>query len=312
MFLQVTKKYVLEYEEKEKQNAERLTTQVEKHISTLKKLREKLEDKHEMKTRVDEYRSWKKDFHDKKHAVMLGKTLEDFEKEKHHSTTRSPTGYSDDFEAPSQPETIRRGKGSGELSTVLDSLNKLAELEKRITSLEKDNAYDQLLEREKPGVAQRVEYEFRPERAVDPTQQGRGVMFSVKKKLGTWDTNNGSKQQREKRPVGMGAMAVRAKKKAAEVMNKIRTNRSQAKAVGSGFFLTDVENDGNEPDEELDEAEIERFVVVAVVVAAVVAVVVAVVVVVVVAAVVVVAVVAVVVAVVVVAVVVVVVVVCLL
>ena len=70
---------MLQYEEKERINADRLTHQVDRHISTLKTLRSKLETRHELKTRTEEYRQWQKGFLPKKHAVMVGKTLEEFE-----------------------------------------------------------------------------------------------------------------------------------------------------------------------------------------------------------------------------------------
>ena len=53
---QVSKKYVLDYEKKEQETDERLTSQVERHISTLKKLREKLEERSDVKSRADEFR----------------------------------------------------------------------------------------------------------------------------------------------------------------------------------------------------------------------------------------------------------------
>lgn len=254
--LQVSKQYVLEYENKEKENAERLTNQVERHITTLKKLREKLEDKNSMKARIDDYRSWKSSFHDKKHAVMLGKTVSEYEEEK-RQRGGSPSGYSDDFEVTSRPETMKRGGNNQELSAVLDSLNKLSELEKRITSLEKDNQYEQLLERERPNVNRRVEYEFRPQRSQEPEKYGHGVMFSVKKKSGnSWD-NAGNSQ---KKPVGAGAMAVRAKQRAQAEIAKLKAKRS-ALTGGGGFFLTDFAggNGSYEADEEVDEEEMRRF-----------------------------------------------------
>jgi hypothetical protein len=253
--LQVSKQYVLDYESKEKENAERLTNQVERHITTLKKLREKLEDKNSMKARTDDYRSWKSSFHDKKHAVMLGKTVTEYEEE-----MRSPTGYPDDFEASSRPETLKRGGNNQELSAVLDSLNKLSELEKRITSLEKDNQYEQLLERERPNVSKRVEYEFRPERSQEPEKYGHGVMFSVKKKSGNpWD--NAGSSQRNGKAVGAGAVAVRAKQRAQAEMSKFKAKRAATLSGGGGFFLTDV-NGGNGAydEEEMSEDEMRRWV----------------------------------------------------
>jgi hypothetical protein len=79
---QVSKDFVLEYERREKENEERLTAQVERHISTLKNLRVKLENRSDLKQRSEEYRSWQTDFLPKKNAVMLGKTLEQAEMER--------------------------------------------------------------------------------------------------------------------------------------------------------------------------------------------------------------------------------------
>ena len=81
LIAQVSKDFVLEYEKKEKENQERLTAQVERHISTLKNLRVKLEDRNDLKNRSEEYRSWQRDFLPKKNAVMLGRTIEQAEKE---------------------------------------------------------------------------------------------------------------------------------------------------------------------------------------------------------------------------------------
>ncbi|KAJ1407981.1 hypothetical protein B484DRAFT_403666 [Ochromonadaceae sp. CCMP2298] len=49
--LNVSKDFVLTYEKKEQENADRLTHQVDRHISTLRTLRSKLETRHELKTR---------------------------------------------------------------------------------------------------------------------------------------------------------------------------------------------------------------------------------------------------------------------
>jgi hypothetical protein len=75
----VSKDFVLAYEKKEQENADRLTHQVDRHISTLKTLRQKLETRHELKTRTEEYRSWQRVFLPKKQAVMVGKTLAEYD-----------------------------------------------------------------------------------------------------------------------------------------------------------------------------------------------------------------------------------------
>jgi hypothetical protein len=102
--LQVAKDFVLEYEEKEKINADRLTHQVDRHISTLKTLRSKLETRHDLKTRTEEYRNWQRGFLPKKHAVMVGKTLEEFE-----ATLPPKTANLADPDAEIDDEAMRKG-----------------------------------------------------------------------------------------------------------------------------------------------------------------------------------------------------------
>jgi polyhydroxyalkanoate synthesis regulator phasin len=179
--LEVSKDFVLEYERKEKENSERLSNQVDRHISTLKQLRMKLESRHDLKSRTEEYRQWQRDFLPKKHAVMLGKTVDELETGNNNSfiTSSSPTtrqgqggGKStrqelDEINDELMNRTLNRSSTGGgghqssqELSNVLDSLSKLADLEKRISSLEKENKYDQLVTLESPTAGQRTKHEF--------------------------------------------------------------------------------------------------------------------------------------------------------
>ena len=117
--LEVNKAFVLEYEAREKENEERLTAQVERHINTLANLRGKLEAKATMKRSTDEYRSWQKDFYTKKQAVMSGKTLQDVDEEERVRTA--------ELEATGQAKPKKRGKPkeSSELSNVLESLRQI-------------------------------------------------------------------------------------------------------------------------------------------------------------------------------------------
>lgn len=109
---QVAKDFVLDYEEKEKINADRLTHQVDRHISTLKTLRSKLETRQDLKTRTEEYRTWQRGFMPKKHAVMVGKTLQEFE------ATLPPrtANLSDPDDAEIDDEAMRRGESQLSLS----------------------------------------------------------------------------------------------------------------------------------------------------------------------------------------------------
>lgn len=216
--LEVSKDFVMDYERKEKENADRLANQVDRHISTLKQLRMKLEARHDLRTRTDEYRSWQKEFLPKKHAVMIGKTLDEIE-------VKSPTTKQqeiDEINDELMNKTLNKGNASQsqELSNVLDSLSKLADLEKRISSLEKENKYDQLLAMESPSANQRTQFEFRKKRdqvagisqesAVMSGKRGpMGMVYEVRQKR---TQPSSSSAWKVNLPSGAGAQAARAKR----------------------------------------------------------------------------------------------------
>jgi hypothetical protein len=80
--------------------------------------------------------------------------------------------------------THNKNASSQELSTVLDSLSRLADLEQRIAGLEKENKYDRMKEVENPGGAnQRSSIEFRKKRAAAPEPQGPvGILYQIRPK----------------------------------------------------------------------------------------------------------------------------------
>mmetsp|Transcript_30485 Transcript_30485/g.51034 ORF Transcript_30485/g.51034 Transcript_30485/m.51034 type:complete len:395 (+) Transcript_30485:186-1370(+) len=231
--LNVAKDFVLDYEQREKENADRLTNQVDRHISTLKTLRTKLESRHELKTRSDEYRTWQRGFLPKKHAIMIGKTLEEFE-----ASQPPPTANLDDprdaeinDEAMQKSETLRmqyqnKNSSSQELSTVLDSLSRLADLESRISGLEKENKYDTMKARERPAANERNSIEFRKARVPQPGSGmkagGRGgggpvgISYSIRD----------NKPTRQQRGVSSNSWKV-------NMPNQQITNRSTAAGTGS-------------------------------------------------------------------------------
>ena len=211
--LEVTKDFVLKYEQKEMENSERLTEQVERHISTLRSIREKLESKLELKERINDYRQWKKDFSHKKTAVMSGKTLASLDPNVTHKG-KSKTG--EDGMSTSQGPTT-------ELATVLDSLNKLAQLENRITDLETNNVYQKMSDLEE-------------QRAYD-AQEKTALEFNRRRATG--GANKGAPNR--------AVYAVRQKKvplhKGATVRGGAATKRRTGGAGGGGTFLTDVGGD---------------------------------------------------------------------
>lgn len=168
--LEVTKDFVLKYELNEMKNSERLTEQVERHISTLRNIREKLESKIELKERINDYREWKKSFSVKKNAVMNGQTLASLDP----SITQKSTANS----------TMGQSKtgGAHDLATVLDSLNKLAQLENRITDLETNNVYQKMsdLEEQRAYDAQeKTALEFNKRRATGGPKASGGPSRAV-------------------------------------------------------------------------------------------------------------------------------------
>lgn len=171
--LEVTRDFVLKYEQKEIKNSERLTEQVERHISTLRSIREKLESKLELKERINDYREWKKGFVDKKYAVLGGKTLSTFQAQKHPS---EPVTQSID-------KTVKNA--SKDLATVLDSLNKLAQLETRITDLEKNNVYEKMRDAEERKAFDQQEktaLEFTKRRATDSKTGPNRAVYAIRQK----------------------------------------------------------------------------------------------------------------------------------
>jgi hypothetical protein len=76
-----------------------------------------------------------------------------------------------------------KNSSSQELSTVLDSLSRLAELEQRISGLEKENKYDKMLAQENPGgAAQRSSIEFKKKRTPTDSTGPVGISYQIRNK----------------------------------------------------------------------------------------------------------------------------------
>lgn len=119
----------LSLERQERQNAEKLSIQVDRHIDTLKRLRSRLEERAEEKSRHDEFREWKRNFAARKEAILSGKV---YIPEKIPSPVDKSGFMGEDSKVSEK----------NELSVVLDSLNRLSELENRIRGLESENAFN--------------------------------------------------------------------------------------------------------------------------------------------------------------------------
>jgi len=173
--LEVSRDFVLDYERREHENSERLATQVEQHIHTLRNLRGKLEQRVDLKSRTDEYRDFQRDFRHKKNAVLEGKTVDEYSKSREMST--SATGGT--------PGPPTKKKPASDLSHVLNSLSRLSELENRISQLETGNIFDNLVEAEEnPKVPESVhDVDFKKKRTLGQSGGGKTggmrVVYSV-------------------------------------------------------------------------------------------------------------------------------------
>jgi hypothetical protein len=241
--LEVNKEYVLEYERREKENEERLTMQVERHIGTLQKLRSKLEAKADMKKRSDDYRAWNRTFNVKKQEVMLGKTLAEIE--------NVDMGASSGKEnKPVLMPTKRNVPKSSELGSVLESLDKLSELENRITSLEKDNVYERMVQSERPSADRRTVMDFKKSRAImgpgdQPGKGPKAVVYSMRPKQKSW--------QVEVPGITKKTVGGRGGGKIPPLMN--RSGQQDFDDEGGGTFLTGIDaGEGRVANPKLDRA----------------------------------------------------------
>ena len=125
-----------------------------------------------------------------------------------------------------QAEWVKKANKPTELSNVLDSLNKLAELETRITSLETDNKYEQMKSKERPTADRRTIQEFKKSRA--PVKEGpMAVTYEMRTKQKSWQV-----------------------KLPANKRNKTQPGRQPARGGGgnTGTFLTGGDDDYGDGD----------------------------------------------------------------
>ena len=121
--LQVGKDFIKQYEEEEVANEAALTRQVDHHIQCLRNLRNSIEKRETIKARKAQFREFKASVEREKKAVLEGKKRAD-----ERFKVKKSSNQEEDEEA--------NGKGvKGTLSTVIGSLDKLVELEKRISGL---------------------------------------------------------------------------------------------------------------------------------------------------------------------------------
>lgn len=131
---------------KAKENNEKLSVQVERHITTLKKLKSKLEDRAETKSRNDEFKEWKRTFAAKKEAILKGQTLRPSNTSAHSAGSHLEGDEEEEEDDDSVSSLLRskpmQQKKDKELNLVLASLNKLNALESRVRGLETHNRHN--------------------------------------------------------------------------------------------------------------------------------------------------------------------------
>lgn len=140
--LEVSRDFVLNLELQDKIRQNKLHSHVDKNMQSLKKIHDTIQERHKTQQRSSEYRQWRQDFKSKKDAVMSGKILENaypkselFNSEKILNAS-IPVNNNHLEEDLSRFERLSHNKADKDLSHVVESLNKLSELENRIASLE--------------------------------------------------------------------------------------------------------------------------------------------------------------------------------
>ena len=142
--LQVSKDFIVEYEQREAKQSERLDSEVQRHIECLRRLRTNIEDRDAMRGRKEQYRY---------HKAQMEKEKEEFDKRKAAAKVESralaqaslsdlPADAAEPAGRGTKKDTRRNVQGT--LTAVINSLDKLVDLERRISSLEKDSIYDRM------------------------------------------------------------------------------------------------------------------------------------------------------------------------
>ena len=142
--LQVSKDFISQYERQEALDAERLEKEVERHISCLKALRDKVQARDKLRERKEKYRRARSELDSQRQAHL----------ERMRASAKSVTGAVTPLGSSASPDKAggsaigrrsmkdTRTQVQGTLTAVITSLDKLVDLERRISSLEKNSVYD--------------------------------------------------------------------------------------------------------------------------------------------------------------------------
>ena len=126
--LEVNEDFILKYEKQEREEEERLEEEVQRHINSLQRIKSNLKQKEKVRRRTIIYREKRK---------ALQNSLGQYDQ-----ANIDPQGPPRGMLAPGninpESEESMMGGMHGTLSKVINSLDKLVDLEKRITQLESD------------------------------------------------------------------------------------------------------------------------------------------------------------------------------
>lgn len=126
--LQVSKDFVLSYQERERREEERLDAEVQRHIECLRRLRDQIEKRESVKAKKEAYR---RAMQHQKQSVPSSKLA-----------AKRPAPSDDG--GHQGPGVAMTDAAQGTLTTVISSLDRLVDLERRIASLEKDSIFDRV------------------------------------------------------------------------------------------------------------------------------------------------------------------------
>lgn len=126
--LQVSKDFVLQYEDVENKRKEKLDNEIFRHVENLKRIRKRMDKELDLRRRHQDFRKWKVERAPIKKAIMEGKVV---------TAGSLASSQASDTGSVHQSSVYTQQTG---LETVLQSLNKLEQLEQRIATLERNKA----------------------------------------------------------------------------------------------------------------------------------------------------------------------------
>ena len=159
--LEVSEDFILKYEEAERVEEERLEAEVQRHIQSLQKIKKNLREKEQVRQRTMVYRA-------KQKALLAPLGL-----------GPGSGGDSQVSSLPAMPSVSEGGSMSGTLSKVINSLDKLVDLEKRIARLETDVGPESSVGSATGVPAQRTRIKFKKRRKESTATRPSMNVFSV-------------------------------------------------------------------------------------------------------------------------------------